>query len=293
MKKRIVTGAVLMAVLIPLIVMELTPVVTYLFLAVGIFLSVVATYEILNMYQTKYPTIRNQRFIVPVFSGILVYVIYRDVMNYQNLVIPLYLLFVIIILGITIFTKHSDIHDMMGGVMALTYAGLIMGYVISLRYIDISSIGIIRLRGGRSFGYVYSIVLATDIFAYLIGSKFGKRKLCPEISPRKTIEGAIGGFIAGSAVGVASAFLFYIVNPTDTEETILCVAFSLLISMLLSFSVQIGDLVASKMKRSFEVKDFGWIFPGHGGVLDRFDSLIYAGAVYYMIAEILQILEGL
>ncbi len=293
-------------VLLPLIVIDHNnyPIVGDLFLLVGIILSVVASYEMMAMFQRRYQTISKLRYIVPLMSGTLVYTIYlattqglniQDPANantvYHLLTMGLFIAYVIFSLAYTVFTHHSTAKDMMSSVLTLTYCGLVMGFVISIRFLEPFSNqqGLIFFRGGRSFAYLYTIVATTDIFAFFIGSKFGRHKLCPEISPKKSVEGAIAGLIAGSLFGVAAVFLFKIVNPEGIKELILVIFVSFLISMLLSFTVQIGDLVASKLKRTYDIKDFGNIFPGHGGVLDRFDSLIFSGAVYYIIVLIIQI----
>ena len=130
----------------------------------------------------------------------------------------------------------------------------------------------------------------TDTFAYFVGSKLGKTKLCPNISPNKSVAGAVGGGIAGAISGLIVAYALKIVNPSGLKEILLASALVSLISAFLSVVVQIGDLVESKLKRSFGVKDFGNIFPGHGGVLDRFDSLIYSGIWFYVIVQIIQII---
>jgi phosphatidate cytidylyltransferase len=212
---------------------------------------------------------------------------------YHFLVVVVLMMFIILSFSIIIFTKSSSAFDMMSVVITLVYCGLIMGYVISIRYLETFPIrpGAINLvfRGGRSFAYLYSIVLGTDTFAYLFGIKFGKHKLCPEISPKKTTEGALAGLIFGSLLGVGAVFLFKIGNPTSVKETWIIILGSLFISMVISVSVQIGDLVASKIKRTYEIKDFGKLFPGHGGVLDRFDSLIFSGAVFYIIVQLMQL----
>jgi len=296
----------MLAVLVPLIVIDHTiyPFVGYAFLALGIFLSMVASYEMMNMFYTRYKSIGSLRFIIPFFSGILVYTIYLSTTQtlrfshpgnaniiYHLLTMGLFIIFVIFSLAYSIFTKESTAKDMMSSILTLTYCGLIMGYVINIRFLEPLSNeqGLIYFRGGRSFGYLYTIVASTDIFAYLIGIKFGKHKLCPDISPKKTVEGAIGGFIAGSILGVGSAFLLGILHPKTGREYFITITGALLVSMIISFAVQVGDLVASKLKRTYQIKDFGNIFPGHGGVLDRFDSLIFSGAVYYILVLIIQL----
>jgi len=109
---------------------------------------------------------------------------------------------------------------------------------------------------------VLAISWATDTFAYFSGMLFGKKKLCPEISPKKTIAGAIGGTLFGTLAGVI--VLWIAIGKPERG----------IVALPLSIISQLGDLAASIIKRRFGVKDYGKIFPGHGGVLDRFDSII-------------------
>ena len=123
---------------------------------------------------------------------------------------------------------------------------------------------------------VFIISWFCDTFAYYSGRFFGKKKLCPEVSPKKTVEGAIGGVIGGT-IGV---ILWWIIAPVEGiswyEPVIL--------GVLGTAASQIGDLVASLIKRYVGIKDYGNIMPGHGGILDRFDSILYtAPLVYYYI----------
>lgn len=117
----------------------------------------------------------------------------------------------------------------------------------------------------------------SDTFAYFTGCKFGKRKLCPHLSPKKTIEGAIGG-VAGSLILVVIYSRF--VNIDN-------ILFVVLAGIFGAISGQIGDLVASKIKRICDIKDFGYIMPGHGGVLDRFDSILLNTPVIYFLYSLL------
>ena len=124
----------------------------------------------------------------------------------------------------------------------------------------------------------------TDAFAFFAGKKFGKHKMCPNISPKKTVEGAIGG-IAGQAL--LSLVLFYVFNKFFfTEESYLSYTSVILLSVFLSAISMCGDLTASTVKRNYGVKDFGTFFPGHGGVMDRFDSCLFVLPALYAFAII-------
>jgi phosphatidate cytidylyltransferase len=115
-----------------------------------------------------------------------------------------------------------------------------------------------------------------DSGAYFVGSKFGKHKLCPKISPKKTVEGAIGGLVTVAASFIIYSYI-YKAFMAHFYNTSVVVHFGPMIAMGLACGVLgiIGDLSASVIKRQFDIKDFGKIMPGHGGIMDRFDSVLF------------------
>jgi phosphatidate cytidylyltransferase len=124
----------------------------------------------------------------------------------------------------------------------------------------------------------FILVWTNDTFAYLIGKNFGKQKLFPSISPKKTVEGFLGGLFFAC---VASYFI-----ATFTETTL---SFNhwLILSIIISVFGTLGDLIESKFKRQANVKDSGIIMPGHGGLLDRFDSIVFAAPFIYLFLRII------
>ena len=126
----------------------------------------------------------------------------------------------------------------------------------------------------------------TDTFAYFVGRKFGKHKLCPEISPNKTVEGAIGGIIGEVILNTALFFIFdkffFTVHTIEWWQIII-------ISVILSVISMLGDLSASIIKRNHGVKDFGKLLPGHGGIMDRADSLIFVLPALYIAVYFINI----
>lgn len=136
----------------------------------------------------------------------------------------------------------------------------------------------LRLQGYEWIIFLYGCVWASDSFAYFIGKSFGKRKLYKEVSPNKTVEGAFGSIIGGGL----SAFLLskWLLMPSYSSMN---VSTFLLIGCTIGFMTIIGDLVESMFKRDAGVKDSGSIIPGHGGVLDKIDGVLFAGPVLYWI----------
>ncbi|GFI16548.1 phosphatidate cytidylyltransferase [Lachnospiraceae bacterium] len=122
-----------------------------------------------------------------------------------------------------------------------------------------------------------------DTCAYVVGMLVGKHKLAPGLSPKKSIEGALGG-IAGSAL-VGAAYAYFLVERVIEQQQITWIF--VLISAVGAVISQVGDLAASAIKRNHEIKDYGKLIPGHGGVMDRFDSVIFTAPMIYFLALLL------
>ena len=123
------------------------------------------------------------------------------------------------------------------------------------------------------------ITTLTDTFALVFGSLIGKNKLAPKISPKKTVEGLLGGVFMGTFG--ATAFYITVINPN------ISLVLLIIITGILCLVGQLGDLVFSSIKRYYQIKDFSDIIPGHGGILDRFDSLIFVTLAFIILIGIL------
>lgn len=168
---------------------------------------------------------------------------------------------IIILLIVLTFKKGITLTD-----IAITFFGVF--------YIPFLMQHIIYLEGTIYVWLIFITAWGTDTFAYIFGSLFGKTKLCPRLSPNKTVEGSIGGILGAVLLTLVFAKCFEL-SPL--------LKFALL-SFLGAIVAQLGDLAASKIKRITGIKDFGFIMPGHGGILDRFDSILFtAPFVYYFV----------
>ncbi len=131
------------------------------------------------------------------------------------------------------------------------------------------------------------IPLMTDLFAYEFGTRFGRHKLSPVLSPNKSVEGAVAGLVAAAAFSVIVPFAARLATPWVKQflpyaaELPPLWAF-LILGVVGSAAAQIGDLTASMVKRYCGIKDYGAIFPGHGGMLDRMDSVLFTGVILYV-----------
>ncbi|MCL2437117.1 MAG: phosphatidate cytidylyltransferase, partial [Clostridiales bacterium] len=156
---------------------------------------------------------------------------------------------------------------------AITMMGIF--YVIFLSY----HVALTELNYGIMVWLIFLTAFGTDVMAYFTGYVFGKHKLCPTISPKKTIEGAIGG-VLGSVILCGIFGYFFAYEAFWPNMFIHC----MVIGALGGVVSQFGDLTASVFKRKMGIKDYGNLIPGHGGVLDRFDSVLFtAPLVYYYI----------
>jgi phosphatidate cytidylyltransferase len=150
-------------------------------------------------------------------------------------------------------------------IAGILYVGWLLSYLVALRGLD----------SGRNWVFfALFITWASDTTAFFIGRRFGRHKLAPNISPGKTWEGTIGGIVGA----IIMSILFFTSTPFHLP---LVYWQAIVLSILVSIFGQVGDLVESLLKRNMGVKDSGRLLPGHGGILDRLDSIIFAGIVVY------------
>ncbi len=176
----------------------------------------------------------------------------------------------IISLMISLIFSNSDIIDCLITFFGFCYVTFLMSFIILVR----------RQFYGEFFVWLIFIsAWGCDTFAYFFGRLFGKNKLSPKLSPKKTIEGAVGGVLCATALGFAYSFFFApIFNINYCGLNFFCA----IICFVGAIFAQFGDLSASAIKRYGNLKDYGSILPGHGGFLDRFDSVLFTAPLVYM-----------
>ncbi len=188
--------------------------------------------------------------------------------DFHFVILGVAILMVMYIFAVSLFSK---------GKLPIELAGLTF---MTEFYIAGGFTSIVLLRDFEVIGiYLFMLIFVgawiTDIFAYFAGRFFGRHKLIPEVSPKKTVEGSIGGIVFCSIFFV----LYGLVLTTFVDIKTINYAVLAVGGIIISIVAQIGDLTMSQIKRKFGVKDYGKIMPGHGGVLDRFDSIIAVALV--------------
>ena len=261
MFKRILTGVIAFCfLLVPVVFFADTVVLP---IAVALF-GVVATYEVLHCVGLH----KNLWVSAPLYlvSAALPFGIRYFAIG-SVLALPMALCVVLIYLLATAVFSHgkTDIRDVSTSLVLWLYT--LIGFAGLIIIHDF-------IRGGQYF-YLLAFVGAwvTDTFAYFTGMLLGKHKLIPDVSPKKTVEGAVGGVVFCTLSFVGFGLLYNRFWLADGDEAIPLLAMAI-VGFIVSIVSQIGDLSLSLLKRKYGIKDFGKIFPGHGGVLDRFDSVL-------------------
>jgi phosphatidate cytidylyltransferase len=258
MKQRIITGVVAAALFVPIVFFGGLP-----FVLLTYFLAAIGLYELLKMKKLNIFSING------LLSLLFLWVLmipkqYNDIFStffYSKTEISI--VFILLLLAYTVVTKNRfTFEDVSFSILSALYVG--MGFYF---FMETREAGIVYIF------YTLFIIWATDSGAYFIGKAIGKNKLWPEISPNKTVEGSLGGVVCAVIVSVLFALLSSISANLVTLMGI---------TVVLSVFGQIGDLVQSAFKRHFNVKDSGNILPGHGGILDRFDSLLFVWPILHL-----------
>lgn len=198
---------------------------------------------------------------------------------------PMFALIVGLLLAmISIIYKGKVAFDsLVSTVFPMLYPGLFFSLIITLQDLDTRTASTLALI------FTFFIASVNDVFALLIGVRFGKHKLSPEISPKKSIEGSIAGLISSVIFAmlvpfVAQKLAFYFpALQAELEISAYPPLWSFgILGLIAGILSQVGDLVASLIKRHCGIKDFGKIFPGHGGMMDRFDGILFCGVACYV-----------
>ncbi len=174
------------------------------------------------------------------------------------------------LISMPLFKTKRQLPDMIAKQsLSLVYIPLFISFLLLLR----------QDPEGRGWVFfVLCLVAAGDVGAYYVGSYLGKHKLCPAVSPNKTIEGSMGGILANLLIGILfSKFFIESLN----------LPLALIISVIVGLAGQLGDLFESEFKRAADIKDSGNLLPGHGGMLDRIDALLFASPVAYLLKELI------
>lgn len=229
----------------------------------------VGTYE---MYHTFRKSEYKNSWGAPLLLCVAIYPLWYF-LGYKGILIALSLS-ICLALAVFTFKAEMELKDLLATIFSLIYPMALVSLAFALSR---------EFPCGGTFAISFAIFLPvfSDTFAYLVGSTLGKRKLCPSISPKKTVAGAIGGLVGSVLCAVTFFLLFdlYAVIPVGYVSFSDSVAVRAVVFVVLGIVggvlAEIGDLAASRIKRTMNIKDFGNIFPGHGGVLDRLDSIMF------------------
>lgn len=253
MKQRFTSALIMLPLLILLIVRGIP-----LYIG-GAVLMLIALYEFYSAFENiDYKPIKFLGYLFAVF------VFFGNLFKLETEAFALALFVVFIGAIIYVLLHRANVVDVSLTFSGILYVCLCFNYIIMI--VD-------KIDKGHLYVWlIFIIAFATDIFAYFVGKNYGKHKLIPSVSPNKTVEGSLGGILASIVFSALFAIAFK-----------LPILMLILVALVGSIVAQIGDLTASSIKRFAGIKDFGNIIPGHGGVLDRFDSVLLVSPYVYLV----------
>lgn len=261
MKTRIITAVVALAIFIPLIVYG-----GWSLTIAAVALGIVAMSEVLvmkKMFVISFEAIVS-------YLGVALLILPDNWLDFLPSVATrwfgFYLLVALLLLHTVIRRQRFTFDDAGVLTLAMLYIGMGFHFFVVARSVNF-----------QTLLYGMLIVWITDSGAYLIGRKLGKNKLAPRISPNKTWEGSVGGTVAATIILAIYLYFFPVGDGLVTM---------IVLTLILSIMGQLGDLVESSLKRYYGVKDSGKILPGHGGILDRFDSMLLVMPMLHMLGII-------
>ena len=264
MKQRIITGAVLGLLLIGVFLLSHT----FIYPIIIGLMCITGTYEMLCCTGIR----KNAYLTVPALIAGIVSPVFAYFYGYGAMLTVIMCYISVLLAESVFFDEKVKVTNVCEVFLTTLYVILCFTALLRLRYIPDT--------GKYIFILVFIAAWITDTFAYFSGFFFGRHKLIPKISPKKTVEGAIGGVIF-----CVIAFIIYAIILEKTQDVNVNYVLFAFVGLIMSVISQIGDLIASAIKRNYGIKDYGNIFPGHGGILDRFDSIMILSPFLLFVVE--------
>lgn len=265
MKQRVISGAVLVVILA--ITLYFGGIVTCGLMAL---VSLVGNMELLRVYGVNKKTPGIVCYLATVLYYIAIY------LNRMDIIVPMMVVYLLVMLAVYVLTfpTYSD-KQIMAAFMDFFYVSVMLSFVYLIRNMEHGLVLVLLI-------FVSSWI--NDTCAYFVGRALGKHKMAPVLSPKKSIEGLIGGIVGAGVFGAGFGILFDKYVDTMNYAPLLFAV----VGAVGALPAVIGDLAASAIKRNNDIKDYGKLIPGHGGILDRFDSIIFtAPIIYYLLVYLL------
>lgn len=265
MLTRIITSVVGIPLVIAIIVIG-NPLLRYAILAV----SLIALYEFYNVVKKQNKPMTYIGYAAIIFQ----YLFFTGTMNHYSIFMVALTLVSLIVL-VVCYPKYSII-DVGLTIFPVLYVGLMFSFIILIR----------DIQEGEFWIWLIAIsAWGSDTCAYFAGKTIGKHKLAPVLSPKKTIEGSIGGIIGAAVLAYIYTVIYTQYGAFTVRGQMVWIIIAVILGAVIS---QFGDLAASAVKRYYDQKDYGHILPGHGGILDRFDSFLFVAPVIYIVVIVMQ-----
>ena len=260
-KTRLISGIVLVALALALIITG-----GDVLFASLLIISFIGMFELYRIFQIE----KSAAGFVGYLFAVLFYMNLRYPFFADSMI--LVIAFLVVLMSVYVFTypKYKT-EQILAAFFGVFYTAVMLSYIYQTRMLE---------KGAYIVWLIFLCSWGSDTCAYCVGVLFGKHKMSPKLSPKKSIEGAVGGVLGAMLLTLLYTWIFREPMQMTMEERILLSCISgvgALISM-------IGDLAASAVKRNYEIKDYGKLIPGHGGILDRFDSVIFTAPIVYYLA---------
>lgn len=264
MKSRLIGGSIVG--IITLITLFAGGVVTAVILTLC---SLIGVRELLKVYSLHKSPFAWMNYITTILLYVFLY------FDKTQLILPMVIVLVLFTLAVYVFMfpKYKDT-DMMRSVFSFIYASMLLSFILRIRSLEAGLV--------LSFFVLISSWI-NDIFAYFVGSAIGKHKFSPKVSPNKSVEGFVGGVLGAGLIGFAYGVVFAKYLPFSG-------VYCAIIAALGAIPAVIGDLAASAIKRDNGIKDYSNLIPGHGGMLDRIDSILFTAPIIYYLVEAFNVL---